>query len=166
MRLDHLLSREYSQHGNMKALPGRSQTRKCLWKKAYKETRVKHSRSGLTSQRNFAEFARNLILYRLQGSAIRTLTTAQQENDEIQERPVAKQRKLLVIENNWSQDQATKKSSYKEHRVDALAPYADEGRGKLRKASGSRKQALIRRHPNGGTRQPKRLSLQDEYIVL
>ena len=24
------------------------------------------------------------------------------------------------------------KSSYKEHRVDALAPYADEGRGKLR----------------------------------
>ena len=37
-----------------------------------------------------------------------------------------------------------KKSSYKEHRVDALAPYADEGRGKLRKATGSRKQALIR----------------------
>ena len=29
------------------------------------------------------------------------------------------------------------KSSYKEHRVDALAPYADEGRGKLRKATGS-----------------------------
>ena len=50
----------------------------------------------------------------------------------------------LVKENNWSQDQATKKSSYKEHRVDALAPYADEGRGKLRKATGSRKQALIR----------------------
>ena len=39
---------------------------------------------------------------------------------------------------------ATKKSSYKEHRVDALAPYADEGRGKLRKATGSRKQASIR----------------------
>ena len=36
------------------------------------------------------------------------------------------------------------KSSYKEHRVDALAPYAEEGRGKLRKATGSRKQALIR----------------------
>ena len=59
---------------------------------------------------------------------------------------------------NWSQDQATKKSSYKEHRVDALAPYADEGRGKLRKATGSRKQALIRRHPNGETRQVKNLS--------
>ena len=53
---------------------------------------------------------------------------------------------------------ATKKSSYKEHRVDALAPYAEEGRGKLRKATGSRKQAPIRRHPNGETRQPKRLS--------
>ena len=52
----------------------------------------------------------------------------------------------------------TKKSSYKEHRVDALAPYAEEGRGKLRKATGSRKQAPIRRYPNGETRQPKRLS--------
>ena len=52
----------------------------------------------------------------------------------------------------------TKKSSYKEHRVDALAPYAEEGRGKLRKATGSRKQAPIRRHPNGGTRQVKNLS--------
>ena len=37
-----------------------------------------------------------------------------------------------------------KKSSYKEHRVDALAPYAEEGRGKLRKATGSGKQAMIR----------------------
>ncbi len=53
--------------------------------------------------------------------------------------------------NNWSQDQATKKSSYKEHRVDAMAPYADEGRGKLRKAAGNCKQVLIRRYPNGGT---------------
>ena len=63
----------------------------------------------------------------------------------------------------WKEEQiglriTTKKSSYKEHRVDALAPYADEGRGKLRKATGSRKQALIRRHPNGGTRQMKSLS--------
>ena len=59
---------------------------------------------------------------------------------------------LKSNENNWSQDRATKKSSYKERRVDAKAPYADEGRGKLRKASGSCKQALIRRYPNGGTR--------------
>ena len=35
--------------------------------------------------------------------------------------------------------------------VDALALDADEGRGKLRKATGSRKQVLIRRYPNGGT---------------
>ena len=47
---------------------------------------------------------------------------------------------------------STKKSSLQEHRVDALAPYAEEGRGKLRKATGSRKQALIRGYPNGGTR--------------
>ena len=44
------------------------------------------------------------------------------------------------------------KSSYEEHREDALAPYADEGRGKLRKAASSRKQASIRGYPNGGTR--------------
>ena len=35
--------------------------------------------------------------------------------------------------------------------MDALAPTGDEGRGKLRKASGSRKPTLIRRCPNGGT---------------
>ena len=35
--------------------------------------------------------------------------------------------------------------------MDALAPTGDEGRGKLRKASGSRKQALIRGCPNGET---------------
>ena len=35
--------------------------------------------------------------------------------------------------------------------MDALAPTGEEGRGKLRKASGSRKQTLIRRYPNGAT---------------
>jgi len=39
--------------------------------------------------------------------------------------------------------------------VDAQAPYAEEGRGQLRKATRSRKQALIRRYPNGGTRRGK-----------
>ena len=38
--------------------------------------------------------------------------------------------------------------------MNALALRADEGRGKLRKATGSRKQALIRRCPNGGTHHP------------
>ena len=61
------------------------------------------------------------------------------------------QRTYEKSNNNWSQDQATKKSSYKEHRVDAMAPYADEGRGKLRKAAGNCKQVMIRRYPNGGT---------------
>ena len=36
--------------------------------------------------------------------------------------------------------------------VDALAPRGDEGRGTLRKATGSREQALIRGYPNGETR--------------
>jgi hypothetical protein len=35
--------------------------------------------------------------------------------------------------------------------VDALAARGDEGRDTLRKASGSREWALIRRYPNGGT---------------
>jgi hypothetical protein len=46
---------------------------------------------------------------------------------------------------------AQTRSSVEGHTVDALAPRADEGRGKLRKASGSRKQASIRGCPNGGT---------------
>ena len=37
--------------------------------------------------------------------------------------------------------------------VDALALEADEGRDKLRYASGSRKYALIRGFPNEGTQQ-------------
>jgi len=36
--------------------------------------------------------------------------------------------------------------------VDALASRGDEGRGTLRKATGSREQALIRGYPNGETR--------------
>jgi len=36
-------------------------------------------------------------------------------------------------------------------RVDALARTGEEGRGQLRKVSGSCKQAVIREYPNGGT---------------
>ena len=50
------------------------------------------------------------------------------------------------------------RSSYKERKVDALALGADEGRSDLRKATGSRKQAMIRGCPNGETR-------QDSYSV-
>ena len=79
----------------------------------------------------------------------RTLTTAQRSDSEKEmqtscgeweagrRKPEANQ----TSRDKWSQDQATKKSSYKERRVDAKAPYADEGRGQLRKASGSCKQA-------------------------
>src|SRR6185437_6139315 len=49
-------------------------------------------------------------------------------------------RRLGVI---WSSDQA--------YTVDALAVRGDEGRGSLRKVSGSWQQALIRQCPNGET---------------
>ena len=39
--------------------------------------------------------------------------------------------------------------------VDALAPGAEEGRGKLRKGTGKSKHLLIRTYPNGATRQKK-----------
>ena len=83
------------------------------------------------------------------------MTTAQQRNSSI--RPVA-QSEMTEVRKTIGLRISDEKSSYKEHRVDALAPYADEGRGKLRKATGSRKQASIRRHPNGETRQAKSLS--------
>ena len=41
--------------------------------------------------------------------------------------------------------------SYDGRTVDALASRADEGRGRLRQAAGSRQQALIRGYPNGAT---------------
>ena len=43
------------------------------------------------------------------------------------------------------------RSSIKSAGVDALALRADEGRDKLRKASGRSKYPLIRRYPNGET---------------
>ena len=90
------------------------------------------------------------------------MTTAQREK-RFRKRPVAtgegpRGRKPEVRKKQMVSGSSEEKSSYKEHRVDALAPYAEEGRGKLRKATGSRKQAPIRRHPNGGTRQVKSLS--------
>ena len=42
-------------------------------------------------------------------------------------------------------------SSYKGRKENALAPGADEGRDKLRKASGRSKYPLIRGYPNVGT---------------
>ena len=48
--------------------------------------------------------------------------------------------------------------------MDALALEGDEGRGKLRKVSGSRKQAPIRESPNGATPSRKAGGLPPEFI--
>ena len=50
--------------------------------------------------------------------------------------------------------------------VDALALEDDEGRGKLRYASGRCKQSLIRRSPNEETQNGKPLLSYNEYIVI
>ena len=47
-----------------------------------------------------------------------------------------------------------------------MAPGADEGRSNLRKATGSRKQTLIRGYPNGETRQSNTLSTYTESIGI
>ena len=57
-----------------------------------------------------------------------------------------------------------KRSNEEERRVDALALRADERRDKLRKASGSRKQAVIRRYLNGETRHEEVMSSYTEFI--
>ena len=41
----------------------------------------------------------------------------------------------------------------------------EEGRSEQRNAPGSRKQAMIRRYPNGGTREARSLPSRDEHIV-
>ena len=56
------------------------------------------------------------------------------------------------------------RSSEEERREDALAPGADEGRDKLRKAAVRSKYPSTRRYPNGGTRLSKAQSLCDENL--
>ena len=55
-------------------------------------------------------------------------------------------------------------SSEEEHKVDALASGADEGRDKLRKAAGSSKYTEIRRYPNWGTTRMKNPGFLTESI--
>ena len=50
--------------------------------------------------------------------------------------------------------------------MDALALRADEGRDKLRKASGRSTYPEIRRYPNGETRQREPLSAYGESIAM
>ena len=54
------------------------------------------------------------------------------------------------------------KLSYKGHTADALALRVEEGRGKLRKDMGSRKQAESHVSPNGETRWKERSSIRKE----
>jgi hypothetical protein len=61
--------------------------------------------------------------------------------------------RLPQVRDHWVR--TLRGSSYTGHEVDALAPRADEGRGRLRKAPGSREQTSIRRCPNGETRLEK-----------
>ena len=56
--------------------------------------------------------------------------------------------------------------SEQERRVDALALRADEGRDKLRKASGRSKYPMIRRCLNGETWLSKPQSSYGEYIAM
>ena len=105
------------------------------------ETARRRSCSGGTSSK---------ALYRFEGSArafIRTLKTAQGRNE-------TTNFKLFSFLNSLRKVRTDElaRSSEQERRVDARALIADEGRDKLRKASGSRKWAMIRRSPNGGTR--------------
>ena len=55
--------------------------------------------------------------------------------------------------------------SEQERRVDALALRADEGRDKLRKATGRSKYPLSRGCPNGGTHLSKPQVLLSQYIT-
>ena len=59
--------------------------------------------------------------------------------------------RAIVFRTDTSEACVARRSSKKEHRVNALALGADERRGKLRKASGRRKQPSIRRFLNGET---------------
>ena len=55
---------------------------------------------------------------------------------------------MLNIEDNYNNE---KRLSYKERRVNTLAPRAEEGRDKLRKALGRSKYPSIQRYPNEET---------------
>ena len=82
---------------------------------------------------------------------------------QFQKRKRQKNRKVLKF---LPARESLRRSSKKERREDALAPGAEEGRDKLRKAAVRSKYPMSRRYPNGGTRLRKAQSLYDEYIVI
>ena len=64
--------------------------------------------------------------------------------------------KLLTMKENQSLKSRQRRLSYKERKVNAQAPRAEEGRDKLRKATGRSKYPSIRRYPNEGTHTVKK----------
>ena len=88
----------------------------------------------------------------------RTLTTAHRERRREKGKASCEATARVVAERKEATGlrRSERRSRKEERRVDAKAPYAEEGRGKLRKAPGSRKQAKIRGYPNGGTRREER----------
>ena len=150
MRLDHLLSREQGE-AERRSL----QTEVDLPEKAERTGR-RDGRTGETLLERQVVL-KKLIPYRFQDlrkgkperrdkTRLRILTTAQGRKES--RRPVKVGREDFI---NRNVGLRIRKSSEEEHRVDARAPNAEEGRGQLRKAAGSRKQTLIRRYPNGET---------------
>ena len=155
MRLDHLLSREKWLR-RLNRIPGRASG------EARAEAEVRNSGEAPQNNRQKAgyDLTEFLIetLYRFEGSERffkRTLKTAQGRKDgktKSIQNPVEALRdrcgdKHSSLHSPKGSDpkvlggrmKAQARSSDKERRVDARAPIADEGRDKLRKASGSRK---------------------------
>ena len=77
---------------------------------------------------------------------------------------IAKRTEITLIIRDIERYPLNSWSSCKGRKGNALALRADEGRDKLRKATGSRKWALIRGYPNGETRQSNTLSAITESI--
>ena len=65
---------------------------------------------------------------------------------------MTKQRKNRRFVTLYEAEAERRRSSKEERREDALAPGAEEGRDKLRKATGRSKYPAIRGYPNGETR--------------
>ena len=87
---------------------------------------------------------------------VSTLKIEQRNNCEIEVKNQSDRRnskkKFFCRVKNYKFEERTKDytwSSYKGRRANALALGAEEGRGKLRKATGIGKHDVIRRYPNG-----------------
>ena len=165
MRLDHLLSRERARKRKRKRR--RPEVERGGGKSPKREKEGERKRAGAAE--SAAGQSRNLAedLNRFQGPPEthlenRTTQRSEEGKEEVRIDPGKGERlwrggatrnwgKSRPVRETRSQDRG-ERSSKKGHREDAKAPSAEEGRGKLREATRSRKRALIRGYPNGGTR--------------